>query len=328
MAQGELAVNYRPAGDPLLSALNRAFVRFLAIDPAETLFERRGFPETPARARLESAASAFVAGYNAAIGPTARETVATMLGARPAAERGFLAEGAAMGAAVRTTCLPWRDTLSPLLADLHEHYAHLTHVGVGWALARLPFARRRLMRRLDPTISPLAFDGWGFHDGYFHSDALAAGRLSIGGEAGRIYDQGLGRSLWFSCGADSTRIGVAVASLGEERHPDLWAGIGLACVYAGGSDAPGVDALGRLSGAHIRWLRQGAAFAIGARARAGPVPAEAEATARQICGADAEALTAIVAESLAGAQRNSARQPRLYQEWRRRVADAIEARAA
>lgn len=233
-----------------------------------------------------------------------------------------------MGAAVRTVCLPWRDTLSPLLADLHEHYAHLTHVGVGWALARLPFARRRLMRRLDPTIAPLGFDGWGFHDGYFHSDALALGRLSMEGEAGRIYDQGLGRSLWFSCGADPERIGVVIARLGEERRPDLWAGLGLACVYAGGSDAPGVDALARLSGDCIRWLRQGAAFAIGARARAGAVPAEAEATARQICGAEAETLTAIVAQSLIAVQCNSAPQPRPYQEWRRRVADAIEARSA
>ena len=251
-----------------------------------------------------------------------------MLSARPAAERGFFAEGAAMGAAVRTACVPWRDTLSPLLADLHEHYAHLTHVGVGWALARLPFARRRLMRRLDPTIAPLAFDGWGFHDGYFRSESLAAGRLSMEGEAGRIYDQGLGRSLWFSCGADPARIGATVARLDEARHPDLWAGVGLACVYAGGSDAPGVHALAHLSGRHIRWLRQGAAFAIGARARAGAVPAEAEATARQLCDADAAALTAIVAQSLTAVQCHSAAQPRPYQEWRRRVADAIEARAA
>jgi hypothetical protein len=134
---------------------------------------------------------------------------------------------------------------------------HLTHVGVGWALARLPFARRRLTRRLDPTLTPLAFDGWGFHNGYFRGAAATRERLPVRGEARHVYDQGLGRSLWFSCGADPYRIGAAVSRLPDERHADLWAGVGMACVYAGGSDASGIDEQTRLCGRHMRWLRHG-----------------------------------------------------------------------
>lgn len=328
MANAEFAADRRVLDDRSESPFDRALARLFAIDPAESLFERRSFPATPARARLEGIGAAFIAAYNVAIRARGPETTLAVLESRPVAERGFLAEGAAMGAAIRTACLPWRDTLSPLLAALDDRYAHLAHVGVGWAMARLPFARRRLMRRLDPMLAPLAFDGWGFHDGYFHAGEMAAGQRAMAGKAGRIYDQGAGRSLWFSCGADPARIGERIAGLGEDRRSDLWAGVGLACVYAGGSDADAIERLLADSGARVRWLRQGAAFAIGARARAGAVPFEAAATARRICRLDAEAVTTIVGEAFAIAQRNPAPQPEPYQEWRRRVADAIEARAA
>jgi hypothetical protein len=264
-----------------------------------------------------------VAGHNIAALAADTDEILDALAARPSVERGFFAEGAAKGSAIRTICPPWRDTLAPLLAALRTHYVHLSHVGVGWAMARMPFARRALARRLDPMLAPLATDGLGFHDGYFRSTAVAGGWRRLRGTTGPVYDQGVGRSLWFSCGADPARIASVVASLEAARHDDLWAGVGLASVYAGGAGPSGIDQLKAAAGPSGRWLMQGAAFAVGAYARTGIVPREAEEAALRISGADPETLVALVDRALADARHHVGAQPAPYQCWRKHVADAL-----
>jgi len=319
MARG--AAVARPDGSP--ESRPRLFASWFLISPDEALFRRRGFPINAATACLERAGGAFVAGHNMAASATGLDEILHALAKRPQAERGFFAEGAAMGAAIRTVTPPWRDWLSPLLAHLREHYVHLSHVGVGWAMARLSFARRALARRLDPMLAPLAIDGLGFHDGYFRSQAVAGGWRRLRGARGRIYDQGVGRSLWFSCGAAPPGIAELVAGLDPARHDDLWAGVGLAAVYAGGAGPADLDRLATAAGPSLPWLRQGAAFAIGAYARAGTVPPEAVDAARRLTGAEPEALVALVDRALMEASRSEAAQPARYQGWRRSVADAL-----
>lgn len=294
----------------------------------EAGFDRRDFPPSRAGPRLERAGTAFIAGYNEALRGCGAPALLSMQPALPVADRGFFAEGAAMGASVRTICLPWRNSLFPLLDALSKDYVHLAHVGVGWAMARLPFGRRRLMRMLDPMLAPLAIDGRGFHDGYFHSAAIMSGRRKVVGEAGSIYDQGVGRSLWFSQGADPDRIAVAIESLDAGRREDLWAGVGLACVYAGGVDEASVELLMAKAGPALRWLRQGAAFAVSAHARAGTVPPEAAAAAQYICGLPPDALVWLVDDAFSSALRENIPQPARYQGWRRRVAAAVDLRLA
>jgi hypothetical protein len=313
---------------PASSAIDRLIFGLLAIAPSEARFERRGFLPTPASARLESAGAAFIAGYNEALGARAPQALLSTLSTLPVPGRGFFAEGAAMGAAIQTACLPWRNSLSPLLDALAGKYVHLAHVGVGWAMARIPFARRRLMAMLDPMLAPLAIDGRGFHDGYFHSVATVAGRRSLPGEPGQVYDQGVGRSLWFSRGADPDRVASAVEALDSNRRDDLWAGVGLACVYAGGADEAAVDRLMAKAGPASRWMRQGAAFAVGAHARAGAVPSEAAAAAQQICGLESDALVQLVDDAFEDALREESPQPARYQGWRRRVAASLDRRRA
>ncbi len=326
MARGEAVLGRCLSAELPASAIDRLLCRLLAIAPSEADFERRGFPPTPARARLESAGAAFIAGYNEALVGRAPRALFAALSGLPAAERGFFAEGAAMGAAVRTMCLPWRNSLAPMLGALTERYVHLAHVGVGWAMARIPFARRILTPMLDPMLAPLAIDGRGFHDGYFHPAAIARGRRRPRGEPGRVYDQGVGRSLWFSGGADPERIAAAVGRLDAGRRDDLWAGAGLACVYAGGADQAAVERLMAKAGPALRWLRQGAAFAVGAHARAGVVPAEAATAAKRICGLAPEPLVRLVDDAFLAARGSDAPQPARYQGWRRRVADALDRR--
>ena len=80
-------------------------------------------------------------------------------------------------------------------------------------------------------------DGYGFYEGFFSwrrtvEEKVIPSRLA--GYARRAFDHGLGRSLWFSTGANVDRIVVTIGAFPESRQGDLWAGIGLACAYAAG----------------------------------------------------------------------------------------------
>jgi hypothetical protein len=310
----------KPGMAPRQRSLQHAL---FGIRPEEARFETRGFPASPAQSMLEAAGGAFVEGYNLAL--TARaDAVDAALATRPVHLRGFFAEGAAMGTAITGLMPPWNDRLPALLDQLGDRYVHLMHVGVGWAMARLPLARRRFVRPLDPLLAWLAVDGRGFHDGYFHASRVATGWRAIGGPSAPVYDQGVGRSLWFSCGADPQRIATTIAALPAERAGDLWAGVGLAAAYAGGVPHDALDDLA--PGAPRRWLKQGAAFAITAHARAGTPPTQSAAAAERITGLAWPVIVALVAEAEAVAR--GADRPAIdrYRLWRSLIADFIEER--
>jgi hypothetical protein len=81
-------------------------------------------------------------------------------------------------------------------------------VGLGWAWARLPGNPERRLPALDPLLGWLAVDGYGFHEGYFHWRRRVSARelpRGLSASARRVFDQGLGRSLWFVEGADVPR---------------------------------------------------------------------------------------------------------------------------
>ncbi len=148
----------------------------------------------------------------------------------------------------------------------------MVHVGAGWALAQL---RRRVNRALahwDPLSGWLAIDGYGFHQGYFRWPDTVDRQCvphRLAGYARRVFDQGLGRSLWFVEGADVDRIAATIDRFQERRHADLWSGVGLACAYAGGLPGQAIESLCAMAGPHRPHLAQGVAFAAKARERAG-----------------------------------------------------------
>jgi enediyne biosynthesis protein E3 len=273
--------------------------RLFGIHLAETEVARRGFrvDDPGVRSRLEAIGETFVAGYHAGLRESDLSALARRLDEIELERRGFAFEGAAMALALKDSLLPWRrPAWRAFFEGAGNHHAYMVHVGAGWALARIGAPARRVIAAMDPLLRWLAFDGFGFHQGYFHFRDPAAGReapRTLRGYERRAFDQGLGRSLWFAHGAVPARVSAAIATFAPSRHADLWGGVGLAAAYAGGATRDDLESLGVHAGADAPWLGQGASFAAQARARAGNPAAHTRLACEAFCGAgDAEAAAA------------------------------------
>lgn len=292
----------------------------------ETTFARRGFRagEAEAQQRLERIGGVFLQGYHAALEEDAPEALALRLRAVDAQLRGFSFEGAAMGLTLLDHVSLWKGKrLQTFLNGPGAAHVYMAHVGVGWAIARLPWLRRQAeqyLTRLDPLLGWLAMDGYGFHEGYFNwrrAIERHAVPNQLKGYARRVFDQGLGRSLWFVEGADVLRISATVASFAPERRADLWSGAGLACAYAGGLDHAGIEAMRMAAQLYTPQLAQGAAFAAKVRQRANNPAAHTEMACNVLCGLSTEAaalITDVALERLPVDGEEPA-----YEVWRRRI---------
>ena len=305
-----------------------AVARLLAMPESAAAFERRGFAPTSARRQwhLENIGRVFLAGYNRALRCDGDVELAAHLDGFEPVVRGFAYEGAGMGLALLDHMMPWGNRFGSFLGAAGMGNVYTLHVGIGWALARLPTVRlRRSLRRYDPLLRWLAIDGFGFHEGYFHWPRCGAGRrpARIGRDALDVFDQGLGRSLWFVCGGDAARIAAAIASFPEARRQDLWAGVGLACTYAGEATEAELEYLVDAAAAARAHMAQGAAFAAKARQRAGTLTPYTGLATRVICGLDAGTAARVADDALGtpGAGRASD-----YRDWRARTRRAIATR--
>lgn len=262
-------------------------MRPLLLDPSEADFERRGFRRgDPAVQRwLTRVGTTFIAGYNAAWLRHEAELCAELERVEPPL-RGFAFEGAAMGLMLGDVLIPWRGRRwERFTAGRGARHVYLAMVGAGGAFSRAPFLRPRF-DALEPLLRWLVYDGYGFHAAYFDPRATVSGarrsRRAVG-PASAIYDQGIGRALWFVECADPDAIAATISGFAPERRADLWSGIGLAATYAGGA---GADVLRRLRGrahGYEPHLAQGSAFAAKARELAQTVEPACELAAHVLC---------------------------------------------
>jgi hypothetical protein len=296
---------------------------FLSLSPHQASFEVRGFRGESAVAQeaLEGIGRTFIAGYNAALRVECLGGILDVIAQTPAQLRGFVAEGAAMGTAI-SDALPFRSPRLPqLVALLEKEFTYLVHVGAGWALARVPWRRRHILQPLDPLHRWLAFDGLGFHDGYFKPGKVLEGyRRQSFGYAGRAYDQGIGRALWFVSGGSVPWAASKIRQLARDRGKDLFSGLGLGMAYAGPATGKEFNEAIKLAAREWPNLAQGIAFACEARAREGFFPWHTRIAAQSI-GFEASALAASVRsirESLSAQEE----EPR-YEIWRRKVSEAV-----
>jgi hypothetical protein len=309
-----------------MSILRRSRQIILKISPAEVLVHRRGFRVSSlgiAKA-LERIGEEFVAGYHVAL---EEESVADLGRRLDAATepryRGFAFEGAAMALTLLDHVTLRRGRFEEFLSGPGEPHTYMCHVGAGWAVARLPWLRLRLGRTLaqfHPMGRWLVMDGYGFHEGFFRwkrSIERAEPPRGLSGYAARAFDQGLGRSLWFVDGADVARIPETIAGFAATRQADLWSGAGLACAYAGGAGAAGVERLAERASRHRGAFQQGIAFAAKARLRARTPAEHLDPVCLAACRMPAAALADLCDDTLRNLPADGAEPA--YEIWRQRI---------
>ncbi|RUT02787.1 enediyne biosynthesis protein [Dulcicalothrix desertica PCC 7102] len=309
----------------------------------EVTFAKRGFysKDIEVQQRLENIGNTFLHGYHTAIAIDNLETLVWKLNNVETELRGFAFEGAAMGLALLDYFTPWKHRIETFLTIGAASHVYMVYVGIGWALARIPLSVDRYLaqlnkevtkntnnleiqnsklRNIHPLFGWLTIDGYGFHQGYFNASRYVRQQIiprEITGYARRVFDQGLGRSLWFVDGADVNRISVTIRSFDDRRQADLWSGVGLACTYAGGVDCAEEEALLLAADIYCPHLAQGAAFAAKARSLAGNSETHTEMTCQVLCKMSAEAASQITDIALKNLPIDGIET--VYEVWRQRI---------
>ncbi len=263
----------------------------------------------------------FLHGYHTSVEEDHPDRLAVALQTVEPELQGFAFEGAGMGLYLLDLLTPWkRDRLKQFLEGPGNPHTYMVHVGAGWALAQLGRKVDRTLSQLDPLIGWLAVDGYGFHRGYFRwRDTVDRQRVSsrLSGYSLRVFDQGLGRSLWFVEGAEIPRIAETIHRFARDRRADLWSGVGLACAYAGGVPAEAIEALLSRADDYQPQLAQGAAFAAKCRERAGNPASHTDLACRIVCGISAEDAARLTDQALTDLPCD----PTItaYEIWRQRI---------
>lgn len=304
--------------------------RLIGIAPEEIAFADFHIANDAIRFQMSRVAESFRDGYHHALEGLEGEVLVRRLDEVPGPLRGFAFEGAGLGLAVVDLLSFWRrGAFRRFVTGAGAPHAYMMHVGAGLALGRVPYPPAALLSRLDPVLRWAAVDGYGFYEG-FKRRALRVEAQAVParlrGYARRAFDVGLGRSLWFSEGAEVDRLVARVASFTPERRADLWSGVGIASSYTGWVDLGTIEALARAAAEHQAELAQGAAVSAWARQRAGNPTPETDAACCVLCGVAPAEAAAIAAEALESLPPDKAEPA--FEVWRRRVRDRLGASPA
>jgi enediyne biosynthesis protein E3 len=260
--------------------------------------------------------------YHATLENSRLETLIPQLSQIEPELRGFAYEGAALGLMQLDCVLPWKKRLLPFLAGPASPYLYPAYVGAGVAMARMGKRPEQYLTRLDPVLGWLLIDGYGWRYGIFSRRSSVEEKAVpefLSPYARRVFDQGLGRSIWFSTGATVQAITAILASFPQARQADLWSGVGFACAYAGGMDRAAIEALRAAAGSYQTQLAMGAAIGTKGRQRAGNLAPHTELACEILCGTSSNMAAYITDVALQNLPFDGVEPA--YKIWRQRVED-------
>ena len=179
-------------------------------------------------------------------------------------------------------------------ARLHQAQVY---VGLGWAIAKLTLPFLEVVKDLDPFLHSRVADGCGYYDASFRQRQTVKEQQLPGylpAAALPMYDQGLGRSFWYSCRADIEIIKSKIADFAADRQASLWRGAGIAIAYVGGCDEKYLKIIFDAAGKHAVQLACGAALAAKSRREANTLTSDTDLCSRlwfDLAGSTVEMFT-------------------------------------
>jgi hypothetical protein len=276
--------------EPTLSPA-RGLRRYLVKDPSESDLGRRRFRLRAGAVRtvFASAEESYVFGFNAVMSQEIEKIEDISVEQRP-----FGYEGAAAASTLLDLLTLTRGRrLHELLAGPARHHRHAAYLGAGRAYALLRLRPVRGARRAHPLMRWLAVDGFGFQWSLSRADRMVGERTMpdlLTRAHCAVFDQGLGRLLWYHDCASPDDVAARIAAYPAGRRADLWSGVGFAATYTGGAEGDELWWLTEQAGADgfRAHLAQGCTFAIAARLRTGSLPDHTAQAVPILAGADPE----------------------------------------
>lgn len=250
--------------------------------------------------------------------------LAERLDETPAAFRAVAYEGASMTLAVHALRDAGEFSVWQAFADgPGKAHGAQVHVGLGWALASLGRRTFPFLDTLDPLLRWRVFDGFGYFDGLFRRPRTLKRRSApsfLPEQGAHVYDQGLGRYLWYDTSGDAARMPSMIQEFDDTRRSDLWRGVGLACAYVGGSDDAALAHLWNAAPSYRAQLASGAALAARAQSHSGAPLRDTDRVCQTWFGRSAEETNALT-EKLQAAQLGLPAE--IYRSWLRDLETAL-----
>ena len=206
-------------------------------------------------------------------------------------------EGASMSFALKDlhdrALMDWR----AFMRRSEQAYVPHVHVGLGWAIAKLKLSSLIFLDTLKPSMIFRVLDGHGYYDGVFRQVQTINNQrrpVPVDPIHHSSYDQGVGRSLWYSAGGDVARVSEAVRAFSTDRHPALWRGVGVAAAFVGGCDEHKLDSLLENSADQRKNLIFGAAMAIKARVATNTISADTALACQVLLNLSAKTISHVI----------------------------------
>lgn len=146
-------------------------------------------------------------------------------------------------------------------------HASQLHAGLGWAIAQKGISLTDILVNVEPLMQCRVADGCGYYEGIFRQQSALKNKIipDAYSKYAEGYDQGIGRSVYYSAKGDIEKIPGIINEFPETRQADLWRGVAIACVYVGGCDEKMLNRIFVLSGKYYKQLQVGAALVSRAR---------------------------------------------------------------
>ncbi len=157
------------------------------------------------------------------------------------------------------------------------------YIGLGLAIAQSNCSLSTILEKIDPLLYHRVVDGCGYYDGSFRQRRTVLSQqlpAYLPGSVLQFYDQGVGRSLWYTFDGDINKICSRVESFPAGRQPGLWRGVGIAVAYVGGCDEKSLETLSKYVASNDIQLAYGAALAVRSRATANTMTADTDQCSR------------------------------------------------
>lgn len=165
------------------------------------------------------------------------------------------------------------------LNEIGGAHAVQIYVGLGWAFAQRQVSVGALPPQTSADMRCRVLDGYGYYEGVFRSrkSILSQQKFETENEPdAQAYDQGLGRSLWYTTKADVGKVKATFGKFAPERQKHLWRGLGIAVAYAGGCNAKMLKEIISAAGTYRYDFAEGTKRALQSRSVSGSYSADTQ----------------------------------------------------